>query len=308
MNKTKLLLSFLMLAPLLTACLSPQSLLDNDYAIENGGAYRVNIEEKEKDEQNSKEVEKEHAEKVEDRKDTRTINVKIVSTLHMEAETVNFDKDFENLENEIHKLQGYIRSHEIIINDKNEMNKEAIVSIRVPKENIHTLSQFIKNTFSIMSEQSQAVDITEDYKDKETRIENLTRQENKLRELYDNTSNIEDILLINDKLFSTTNEKEELIKKLTRIDERSGYSTIELNILEVSELSIPESTQDSTSSKLFQAFSSSMRKISEALIASLVFLVSFLHYILLGGILVILYNKFLKKYVIEMKENEDKSK
>lgn len=306
MKIKRLIATLAVSAPLLTACHSSQSTLDADYAIENGGAYRTEIA------GNNENVNTSTADVVQVGEETETSNksdVKIIYTLHMAAESINFDEDIENLESEIHKLEGYISSHEIVTNDINGVYKEASISIRVPKDYVNELSHFIKETFSITSEQSQAIDITEDYYDTESRIENLSSQEEQLRELYENAVSIEDMLLINGKLSEVTREKEEMTKKIMRMNERSSYSTIDLNIIEVKDFAIPESINESIGQRISNAFNQSITTTKNASAEALVFIASSFQYIVLGLLLILLYNKFLKKYIIKFtdKDNNDES-
>lgn len=314
MKMKQLIAALALSVPLLTACSSTQSTLDTDDAIENGGAYRAEIA---GDNETSAEDVVLAGEGTEDNKSTEESkteisnksDVKIISTLHMEAESINFDEDVENLESEIHGLEGYIRSHEIVTNDINGIYKEASISIRVPKDYVNELSDFIKETFSITSEQSQAIDITEDYYDTESRIENLSSQEEQLGELYENANSIEDMLLINGKLSEVTREKEEMTKKIMRMNERSSYSTIELNIIEVKDFTISESVNESIGQRISNAFNQSITKTKNASAAALVFIANSFQYIVLGLLLIPLYNKFLKKHIIKFtdKDNNDES-
>lgn len=317
MKMKQLIATLALSVPLLTACSSTQSTLDTDHAIENGGAYRAEISVNNENVNTGTTDVVPAGEGTEDNKSTEeskpeTSNksdVKIIYTLHMEAESINFDEDIENLESEIHELEGYIRSHEIITNDRNGVYKEASISIRVPKDYVNKLSDFIKETFSITSEQSQAIDITEDYYDTESRIENLSSQEEQLRELYENANSIEDMLLINGKLSEVTREKEEMTKKIMRMDERSSYSTIELNIIEVKDFTISESVNESIGQRISNAFNQSITKTKNAAAAALVFIANSFQYIVLGLLLIPLYNKFLKKHIIKFtdKDNNDES-
>lgn len=316
MKMKQLIATLAVSAPLLAACLGPQSTLDTDYAIENGGAYRAEIAGNKEDENVNtstadvvpevEETEDDQSTEESKTETTNKSNVKIISTLHMEAESINFDEDIENLESEIHELEGYIRSHEIITNDSNGVYKEASISIRVPKDYVNELSDFIKETFSITSEQSQAIDITEDYHDTESRIENLSSQEEQLRELYENADSVEDMLLINDKLSEVTREKEDMTKRIMRMNERSSYSTIELNIIEVKDFTISEYVNESTGQRISNAFNQSITKTKNAVAAVLVFIANSFSYIVLGLLVILLYNKFLKKYIIQLSD-EDKN-
>lgn len=302
MNMKQIIATLAVSVPLLTACSSPHSTLDTDHAIENGGAYRAEIA------GNNENVNTSTEDVVQTGEETETSNksdVKIIYTLHMEAESINFDEDIENLESEIHKLEGYISSHEIVTNDINGVYKEASISIRVPKDYVNELSDFIKETFSITSEQSQAIDITENYYDTESRIENLSSQEEQLRELYENADSIEDMLLINGKLSEVTREKEEMTKKIMRMNERSSYSTIDLNIIEVKDFAIPESINESIGQRISNAFNQSITKTKNASAAALVFIASSFQYIVLGLLLILLYNKFLKKYIIKFTDEDN---
>ena len=216
---------------------------------------------------------------------------KIVSVLNLEAESKDLSSDVSAIEDKVHELNGYIGSHNI---DTANNLKNANMSIRIPKENHADIVDFISKALSITAESSESTDVTENYYDTESRVQNLSSQEEKLRDLYDKAESVEDMLLIDERLATVTSEKEELTKKLIRLEERSSYATIELNINEVKDFTITEAVNESTSERINNALSQSVINLKNSLVSALVFIANYFIYIIAGVIGLLLYIRHLR--------------
>ena len=216
---------------------------------------------------------------------------KIVSVLNLEAESKDLSNDVSAIEDKVHELNGYIGSHNI---DTANNLKRANMSIRIPKENHADIVDFISTTLSITAESSESTDVTENYYDTESRVQNLSSQEEKLRDLYDKAESVEDMLLIDERLATVTSEKEELTKKLIRLEERSSYATIELNINEVKDFTITEAVNESTSERINNALSQSVISLKNIIVSALVFIANYFIYIIAGVIGLSFYIKHLR--------------
>ena len=208
-----------------------------------------------------------------------------------EAESKDLSNDVSAIEDKVHELNGYIGSHNI---DTANNLKRANMSIRIPKENHADIVDFISTTLSITAESSESTDVTENYYDTESRVQNLSSQEEKLRDLYDKAESVEDMLLIDERLATVTSEKEELTKKLIRLEERSSYATIELNINEVKDFTITEAVNESTSERINNALSQSVISLKNIIVSALVFIANYLIYIIAGVIGLSFYIKHLR--------------
>lgn len=297
-NKIKKLGIFLVLTlVLLTGCASDTTETSFDYAFDNGGSY---VGQQGASPETGRPVQPDY-DATEDGYDNSKggggpsgETLKVVSMLRMTAESKKFGEDVENLENKIHLLMGYISSHEIRTFEESQNRKEASISIRVPRENAPELVEFMKKNLSIVSESSQTIDITDTFYDTESRIKNLESQADQLRSLYDRTDSIEEIIMINDKLNEVVREKESLTKSFMGMKERTSYSTIDILIKEVSELTITESIDDTLMDKIEKGLNNSWNGFKNEVVNIIVTLANSMSLIVLLIIGIIVYNKYFK--------------
>lgn len=308
-KRISILLLFTVL--LLSGCDDTIEKTSYDYAIENGGGYRSEVQ----DEMESVVPSDSSQLGITDNSESKE-EQKIISMLKLNAESKEFDNDIENLENKIHSLSGYISSHNI--EKTEEGSRRGNVLIRVPQDKANSLIDFIEGNFQIVAESSQAIDVTTQYYDTETRIKNLESQEEQLRDLYKRTEKIEEIIIINDKLNEVVEEKESLVKSFVGMKDRISYSTVDITIREVSEFTIIDSVDDTTMEKITKALNNSWVTFKSSIVAVLVFIAGTLPAIILGIILLFIYKKYLMKYVkditsitdnkIDEEKDDDKEK
>ena len=289
MNKYKIVILGLTTV-ILTACSSLTTDLTTFEIDGNEGAYRTEIPAVESAIEDSVNQGAQEENSVVSPK-TSIKQSKIVSVLNLEAESKDLSSDVSAIEDKVHELNGYIGSHNI---DTANNLKRANMSIRIPKENHADIADFISKTLSITAESSESIDVTESYYDTESRVQNLSSQEEKLRDLYDKAESVEDMLLIDERLATVTSEKEELTKKLIRLEERSSYATIELNINEVKDFTMTEAVNESTSERINNALSQSVISLKNSLVSALVFIANYFIYIVAGVIGFSLYTKHLR--------------
>ena len=236
--------------------------ITDDYVVSSGGAYR-NETKLEQNEQSSNETNADR--EIVDQEvnqdnskdnyipkdiDNEVINNranKILSILNITAETIDLDNDVKRLEKQIHDLSGYVKSHKIKDSVDKKYARIADISIRIPKNEAMKLINYIKEDFIIIDESSETVDITETYFDLELNIRNLEKQEEHLLNMYELTTNIEDMLKINDRLTEVSKEKIKLTLDYSDMKDRMDYSIIEISINEISDtygLSVGEKIQN----------------------------------------------------------------
>lgn len=313
-NKIKGLgILFFLIPAFLTGCASINDKTSFDYTVDNGGSYVEQLGESPEIGEPMPEDSNPAKENYVNSENTvvpKEETLKVVSMLRMTAESKEFEGDIENLENKVHLLKGYISSHEIKTFEGSGNRKEANISIRVPRENASELVEFIKNNLSIILESSQTIDITDAFYDTEARIKNLESQESQLRILYDRTNSIEEVLLVNDKLNEVIREKESLTKSFMGMKERTSYSTIDIVVKEVSELTVKESIDDTLMDKVTKGLYNSWRSLKSGIADLIVTLSNSMSFIVLLVIGIIIFNKHFKGFFIidPVKKEPDKEK
>ena len=253
MTKSKsVLLSIMLFATiLLAACVPDQTAHDIEDTIQNGGAYERDINAELASEENNVNNVKEEVKDEE--------KLKVLSIYKIDAETLNLEDDSNSIIEEIHNLGGYVSSNEI---DKKGTDSSSPIksklTLRVPNDKVRDAIEVIKEITSVQSESLNSVDFTDSYYDIEARIEGLNVREERLYELYKETTNIKDIIEIDEKLAEIEEAKEEEIRRKHKIDKRISFSRIDVNLEEVSKLTKVNSSNMTSSEKLSEAFSSAV--------------------------------------------------
>ncbi len=118
------------------------------------------------------------------------------------------------------------------IYEMNEGQYAANLTLRVPEQKFDyfmgQLQELGKATESSTSED----DVTMQYLDLETRIKNLQAQEERLREILDMASTVEEVLQVESELSRVRGEIEVMTTKFTYLQDRVSYATINLHIRE----------------------------------------------------------------------------
>lgn len=118
------------------------------------------------------------------------------------------------------------------------------VTIRVPADNLETLSANLEKLGIKKSENYSTSDITAQYRDTGNRIKNLEVRRDRLRALMEReTKNISDILEIDRELSRVQNEIDNLTNTQTRRDTNVDYSVLQLTLSpqpEIGDFSSPD--------------------------------------------------------------------
>lgn len=285
----------------LTGCTVTPPDSDIEDTIENGGAYKQEVSssvKKIKDEAKApKESESSNEETKQDESYEKDDTLKILSTHKFKAESVSFNEDLNSIINFTHEVGGYVSSN-TIHNEKAEgrhlMKSE--ITLRIPKDKVNELIDKIDETVVIVAETLTSVDVTDKYYDIESRIKNLESREERLRELYNNSNNVEEIIKIDDKLFEVTEEKEKMIQEQMKMKDKIAFSRIDLELNEVSKFSIKEKEELTAGQQIAGSFASVSSTIKNGFITLAIVIINVFPFALLIIGVYIGYRKILSKY------------
>lgn len=286
---------------LLAGCTVPPPELDVEDTIENGGAYKQEVSSNVKEIKDkvkvSEESEDANEETKQDESSEKDDTLKILSTHKFKAESVNFNEDLNSIIDFTHEMGGYVSSNRI--HNENAEGKQFMkseITLRVPKDRANELIDKIDETVVIVAETLTSVDVTDKYYDIESRIKNLESREERLRELYNSSNNVEEIIKIDDKLFEVTEEKEKMIQEQMKMEDKIAFSRIDLELYEVSKFSIKEKEELTAGQQIVNSFASVTSMIKKGLITLAVVIINVLPFALLIIGVYIGYRKILSKY------------
>ena len=171
---------------------------------------------------------------------------KIVKTVSLNTETKKFDESVELFKSYVGSFNGIIDSSYIDSGNVDNRNyrKNANFNVRIPAEKLDSFLDKIGNNLNVTFRQENISDITEEYSDTESRLNSLKIEEESLNSMLKKAKTVEEMIKVEDKLSSVRTEIENITRRLKRYDKQVTYSTVNVSITEVKDLTELESIED----------------------------------------------------------------
>lgn len=224
---------------------------------------------------------------------------KIVYTANLEMETKDIETALNQIKTTLDEYGGYIESE----NRNNWSSYETLytrrnarMQLRIPSEHFDSFLNGLSNeNLIINSMHKDSEDYSEYYYDKESRINSLRIQETRLLELLANADDVSIMLQIENNLTDVRYQIESLTKELKTIDARVDYSTISLNIYEVSRYTAPVTEPLTFWEEIEERFGESIDNFIEFLKELLFVLIAVFPYIILLIVILVILKPLFKK-------------
>ena len=144
----------------------------------------------------------------------------------------NFVIDVESLDNAITQLStlavqsgGYVL--QTSTNSGNGYGRSANIQFAVPVERFEESLQRVRETAKeVLSEGSSGVDVTQEFVDTQSQIDNLEATRLRVREFLGQTKNVEEALAVNQELSRLEGELGLLKGRIQYLSQRSSFSTV----------------------------------------------------------------------------------
>ena len=166
---------------------------------------------------------------------------KLIKTVSLDVETLEFDELLVNLENEIKAAGGYIEQSNISNgtyydyygNYNPSKNRTGYMTIRIPSKKLDDFMGKFDGVYNVVNKSERVSDVTLDYVDLQSYLTTLRAEEERLLELLDMAANLDEILVIERELTSVRYSIESTESQIRTYDNLVDYSTVYLNITEV---------------------------------------------------------------------------
>lgn len=241
---------------------------------------------------------------------------KVITTITMNIETLEYEKTLDKLNQLIEANDGYVVSSQVSYDNKisarySEYDRYAYYEIRIPKDKVSSFKKSLPDIGNITNEYTSKQDVTKYYIDTESRIKVLETKEERLLSLLERAEKIEDILAIENQLSDVISQKESLKAELQGLDERIDFSTFYISIYEVNKLSSSAGVNAGFFTKLKAAFNDAINKFYIFIEQLVLFIVSNIFFIILLGVIIYVIVKYgmkRNKKKINYPPKEDSSK
>lgn len=166
-------------------------------------------------------------------------NRKIIEKVYLTVQTKEFDVLHGKIESEIKTLGGYIEKSSVS-GSRDEGNRFADLTIRIPSEKSSNFTAFISDNSTVTNKEIETEDVTLSYIDTESRVSALETEKASLEKLLAEAKDLSDIISIQDKLTEVIYEIESYKSQLRTYDSLINYATITVRIYEVDRVVVVE--------------------------------------------------------------------
>ena len=223
-------------------------------------------------------------------------NMKIITTVYMDAETESLDAMLASINSKIAQLGGYMESQEIYYGSAyaSHRYRHAYLTIRIPADNLNQFTEQVSQEANIVNSNISTDNVTLTYVAVESRITALKTEEARLLELLANAENMEDLLLIESRLTEVTTELEQVSSQLRVLDNKIDYSTVNLDLTEVKEYTEVEEPE-TFGERVVSGFTDNLADLWDGIVEFVIFILTGLPYFVLIAVIVVVVILIIKR-------------
>lgn len=222
---------------------------------------------------------------------------KLIRTVNLQVETMDFDALLSYLENRTQELGGYVES----LNSNNGSSyystsysgsgyrneRTASLTLRIPKNNLDSFLVQVEENSNITSRSEREVDVTLDYVDLDSHKDVLLAEQERLLSFLEQAETVEDMIMLESRLSEVRYQIESMGRQLRTYDNQIEYSTVYLSITEVVELTPAPLKQPTTWERISNGFMNSLKDIGKGFREFFVWFVVTLPYLVLFAVIIL---------------------
>ena len=155
--------------------------------------------------------------------------------VYLDLETTNYDKDFEAIKKSAKDLEGLIENESTYYNsyDGSRDLKTTEFTIKIPRDKVDKFDQVLADIGKTMSINKNSNNLRTAFRDVDKDLEIKEKQLDKFNELLDQTTNIEDTIVINAKIIETQGDIDAIKKAKVDLKDRVTYDTYNISLNQV---------------------------------------------------------------------------
>lgn len=230
---------------------------------------------------------------------------KLIKNVNLTMETKEYDTLLKNLETEIKSTGGYIESMNASNGNSYYSTGEryATITARIPATSLDAFVNKVGEAANVTNRSESVQDVTLTYVDMDSHKKMLQEEQSRLMELLDNAADIEDIITIESRLSEVRYQIESMESQLRTYDNQVDYSTVELTVNEVVELTPIE--EESAGIRISTGFVRSLHNVGNGLKEFFIQFVIAIPYLIVWGIVIAIAVLVLRKI---MKASDKRTK
>lgn len=205
---------------------------------------------------------------------------KLIRNVDMNVETSTFEELISGLQADIASTGGYIEQSNIAGNSLNylgeAMPRYANITARIPSDKLDSFVATVEKSGNVTNKSQTTQDVTLAYSDIESRKKSLTIEQDRIWALLEKAESIDTVITLEQRLSDIRYELESMESKLRLYDNQVDYSTVYLNISEVTKLT--PAAPETTGTRILKGLSQNFINLVNALTNLLVTLITTIPY------------------------------
>lgn len=194
-------------------------------------------------------------------------NRKLVKTAYLSMETKEFDATLAKIKELIAAQGGYLELIDQYGGSSyydDTLTQSASITARIPVDKLDGAVSSLSALGNVTQQSEQVEDISDTYFDSEAHLKSLKLQEERLLDILSKAQKLEDVITLEDALSRVRYEIESLTARLRRYDSQVSYSTLRLELQQVSDLSVVKNSPTTFGQKVQNAAGDSVRLLRSA--------------------------------------------
>lgn len=239
---------------------------------------------------------------------TQDTNRKLIKNVDMDVETEEFDTLLGRVEEKVNSLGGYVESSYTYNGSSyyGSNNRNASMTIRIPAQKLDDFLSEVAQSSNVISRNDSVTDVTLQYVDMESHKKVLLAEQERLLELMEQVETIEDIITLESRLSEVRYQIESMESQLRTYDNQISYSTIYLNINEVTKLTPVK--EQSTWEKISTGFVESLYGVGTGILNFIIRFIINLPYLVVWAIVIAVIVLIIKMIRKSMKKRKEKKR
>lgn len=232
---------------------------------------------------------------------SQTSERKLITTVNISAESVNFDETIAWIDARTKELGGYIESSSVsksggyYYGDVYKDLHRADYTIRIPESKLNGFLSDVEGNTNITYKQQSVEDVTLTYTDIVARQEALESEKAALSRLMEQAESMEDIITIQSKLTDVQYELDSIKSQLRVYDNKIDYSTIYLSITEVKPDELTITGRQTIPQRIAEGFVSSLKNTGRFLLELIIAIIVHIPQLVVIGAIIAVIIAILKK-------------
>lgn len=238
---------------------------------------------------------------------------KLIKNVSMNVETQEYNTLMANLEARVKELGGYVQNMESYNGSsysRNSYVRHANLTVRIPQNKLDEFVNSVSELGNVTSRSENVEDVTLQYVDVKSHKESLQVEQQRLLELLERATNLEDIITLENRLSTVRYQIESMESTLRTYDDLVDYSTVRLTINEVEVYTPVVEEKESNWQRMTRGFMESLESVGNGFLNFGIWFVIKLPFIVVWAIvitLIVVLIKILRKNKKNKNENGGKA-